>query len=50
VSNASGELLATGQTVHVVCDKLGRSKSLPDLYRKVFGVRTHAPAHAKAHH
>jgi acyl-CoA thioester hydrolase len=50
VNAASGELLATGETVHVVCDKLGRSKSLPDLYRKVFGVRAHATVPAKAHH
>ena len=50
VNDASGELLATGETVHVICDRLGRSKSLPDQYRKLFGVQTHAPAHAKAHH
>jgi acyl-CoA thioester hydrolase len=40
----SGELLATGETVHVICDKLGRSKSLPDAYKKLFGARKHAEA------
>jgi acyl-CoA thioester hydrolase len=50
VNDVSSELLATGETVHVICDRLGRSKSLPDSYRKLFGVRIHAPAHAKAHH
>jgi acyl-CoA thioester hydrolase len=33
---ASGELLATGDTMHVVCDRLGRPKSLPEKYRKYF--------------
>jgi acyl-CoA thioester hydrolase len=42
VNAASGELLATGETTHVICDKLGRSKSLPELYRKLFGVRSSA--------
>ena len=30
------ELLATGETLHVFCDKLGRPKSLPEKYRKYF--------------
>jgi len=30
------ELLATGETMHVFCDKLGRPKSLPEKYRKYF--------------
>jgi acyl-CoA thioester hydrolase len=46
VNDASGELLATGETVHVICDRLGRSKSLPGVYRKLFGVR--APVEAPA--
>jgi acyl-CoA thioester hydrolase len=50
IANAeSGELLATGETVHVICDRLGRPKSLPGAYRKLFGVtiptETPAPAH-----
>lgn len=35
---SSGELLATGETVHVVCDRLGRPKTLPDKYRQRFAV------------
>jgi acyl-CoA thioester hydrolase len=29
----TGELLATGETVHVVCDSKGRPKILPDKFR-----------------
>lgn len=32
----TGELLATGGTVHVVCDSKGRPKSLPEKYRRYF--------------
>jgi acyl-CoA thioester hydrolase len=32
----SGDLLATGETVHVICDREGRPKSLPEKYRKYF--------------
>jgi len=39
VNSATGELLATGDTTHIICDRLGRSKSLPDHYRTLFGVR-----------
>jgi acyl-CoA thioester hydrolase len=35
------ELLATGETTHVICDRLGRPKSMPEKYRKYF-----APAQA----
>ena len=46
VNYASGELLATGETTHVICDRLGRPKSLPEKYRNPFGARksTRAPA------
>ncbi|MCL4524567.1 MAG: acyl-CoA thioesterase [Acidobacteria bacterium] len=30
--DASGELLATGETLHVICSKTGRPKSLPEKY------------------
>jgi len=30
------ELIATGDTVHIVCDRMGRPKSLPEKYRKYF--------------
>jgi acyl-CoA thioester hydrolase len=32
------ELIATGETVHVICDHNGRPKSLPEKYRKYFTV------------
>ena len=38
LKQASGELIATGGTTHVVCDRLGRPKSLPEKYRKYFQV------------
>lgn len=34
----TGELLATGETVHVVCDSNGRPKSLPGKYRQFFNL------------
>jgi len=36
----SGELIATGETLHVICDHLGRPKSLPEKYRQFFPPRT----------
>lgn len=36
VNDATGELLATGETVHVVCNKAGRPKSLPEKYWQLF--------------
>ncbi len=38
VNQSSGELIATGETTHVICDKLGRPKSLPEKYRKYFAA------------
>jgi acyl-CoA thioester hydrolase len=32
----TGELLATGETIHVVCDSNGRPKALPLKYRRYF--------------
>ncbi|HEX9760683.1 MAG TPA: thioesterase family protein [Candidatus Acidoferrales bacterium] len=34
----SGELLATGETAHVVCGRDGRPKSLPEKYRALFAA------------
>jgi acyl-CoA thioester hydrolase len=48
----SGELLATGDTMHVICDRLGRPKSLPEKYRKYFPAAkaaSHSAGHAPAH-
>jgi len=36
VNSATGEMIATGETVHVICDRNGRPKSLPEKYRKFF--------------
>src|SRR5271168_1651977 len=36
LNQACGELIATGETLHVICDHLGRPKSLPVKYRKYF--------------
>jgi acyl-CoA thioester hydrolase len=41
----SDTLLATGETLHVICDRLGRPKSLPEKYRKYFPA-THRSANA----
>jgi len=41
----SDALLATGETLHVICDRLGRPKSLPEKYRKYFPA-THRHADA----
>jgi len=51
MNQASGELLATGETTHVICDRRGRPKSLPEKYRKLFGVGAHeaSPHPAGAH-
>lgn len=32
----TGELLATGETTHVICDANGRPRALPEKYRKYF--------------
>jgi acyl-CoA thioester hydrolase len=34
--NEREELLATGETIHVVCDSKGRPKALPEKYRRYF--------------
>ncbi len=39
----TGELLATGETTHVICDANGRPRVLPEKYRKYFPL-TNAPA------
>jgi acyl-CoA thioester hydrolase len=38
IRDSTNELIATGETLHVICDRLGRPKSLPDKYRKYFDV------------
>ena len=41
----SGEVLATGETVHIVCNGEGRPKSLPEKYRQFFSVSTNWACH-----
>jgi acyl-CoA thioester hydrolase len=36
LNGATGELLSTGETLHVICDGQGRPKALPDKYRQYF--------------
>lgn len=36
LNEATGEMIATGETVHVICDRQGRPKALPEKYRKYF--------------
>jgi len=47
---SSSEQLATGETNHVICDRQGQPKSLPEKYRKLFTVLPAEPAaHAHKH-
>lgn len=43
ISQATGELLATGETGHVICDRLGQPKSLPEKYRQYFPASAPQP-------
>lgn len=38
ILNQASELIATGETFHVICDRMGRPKSLPEKYRKYFDM------------
>ena len=38
IHDETGELLATGETIHVVCDSNGRPKALPEKYRRYFDL------------
>jgi acyl-CoA thioester hydrolase len=44
VNDVTGEMLATGETVHVVCNRMGRPRALPDKYWKLFASSTKADA------
>lgn len=44
----SDSVIATGETLHVICDKNGRPKSLPEKYRKYFPLTQ--PAAARSAH
>lgn len=36
LNDATGELLATGETLHVICNREGRPRALPEKYRALF--------------
>lgn len=38
LNEATGDLIAVGETLHVICDSKGRPKSLPERYRKHFPI------------
>ena len=40
---ADSELLASGETLHVICDRQGRPKALPEKYRRYFDASAAAP-------
>ena len=42
ILNHANEVIATGETLHVICDRLGRPKSLPDKYRQYFPMKSAA--------
>jgi len=50
VNSASGETIAIGETVHVICDRLGRPKSMPDKYRKYFPSAESTHSRGEKHH
>jgi acyl-CoA thioester hydrolase len=50
VHQESREVLATGDTLHVFCDKQGRPKSLPEKYRKYFpALKADDPSRDRKH-
>jgi acyl-CoA thioester hydrolase len=42
--DADGEVLATGETLHIICGRDGKPRSLPHKYRKAFGIPEVIPA------
>jgi acyl-CoA thioester hydrolase len=40
IHNQTKELIATGETLHVICDRRGRPKSLPEKYKQYFPVNS----------
>jgi acyl-CoA thioester hydrolase len=41
LSHGDEQVIATGETLHVITDRNGRSRSLPDRYRALFAAATH---------
>jgi acyl-CoA thioester hydrolase len=50
IDQSSGELIATGETLHLICDHQGRLKSLPQKYRKYFPADAPQESPAGHHH
>jgi len=46
--DADTQLLATGETRHVICGKDGRPKHLPEKYRQLFTVASHVEGERNA--
>jgi acyl-CoA thioester hydrolase len=46
LNDSTGELVATGETLHIICGRDGRPKQLPERYCRLFGVSDPAPAQA----
>ena len=44
VLNPAGEVIATGETNHVICDSEGRPKTLPEKYRQIIPLSASAGA------
>ena len=44
------ELIASGETLHVICDSLGRPKSLPEKYRHFFTPKDNRAAGSHSTH
>jgi acyl-CoA thioester hydrolase len=44
LKDPAGALIATGETLHVICDRNGRPKTLPEKYRKHFPLTPLRPA------
>ena len=42
LNDSTDDLIATGETLHVICDSKGRPKTLPEKYRKYFPISSQA--------
>jgi acyl-CoA thioester hydrolase len=40
----NSEVLATGETAHIICNRKGRPKSLPEKYRELFPLKSRPEA------
>jgi acyl-CoA thioester hydrolase len=43
IHNQTKELIATGETLHVICDRQGRPKTLPEKYKQFFPATPTTP-------